>query len=127
MAVSRGAAFGDVNNDGAVDVLVNVNNGQAKLLLNDAPKRNWLAVRFDGPRLGQGTRVEVKASGLPVQTRWVRTDSSYLSASDMGVYFGLAGATRIDTVTVRAPNGETRTFGADATEINRVFRIPGGR
>jgi hypothetical protein len=93
-AVSRGAAFGDIDNDGDVDVLVNVNNGNARLLLNTTPPKNWLAVTAPGPGLGLGRRVDVTAPGMPRQVRVIRSAFSYLSASPPVAWFGLGGADR---------------------------------
>ena len=104
--VSRGAAFGDVDNDGDVDVLVNVNNGDARLLLNTQPGGNWLAVSAPGPGLGLGRRVEVTAPGLPKQVRVIRTAFSYLSASPPVAWFGLGKAekARVDSMAEGAVN-----------------------
>ena len=124
LGVSRGAAFGDIDNDGDVDILVNVNNGPARLFRNDLPRRNWIGVQIDGPRLGWGTRVEVKAAGLPTQTRWVRTDSSYLSASDTRLYFGLGDSARIESLTVQAPGVPSQRFTGGQVKINSLFRVP---
>jgi len=113
-AVSRGAAFGDIDNDGDVDVVVNVNNGEARLLLNSMPAANWLAVAEPGPGLGLGRRVEVTAPGVPKQMRVIRSAFSYLSASPPVAWFGLAGADRA------AINGMPE--GA----VNRVVILPAG-
>lgn len=97
-AVSRGAAFGDIDNDGDVDILLNVNNGAARLLRNDSrpPARNWLAVESGGggPGLGLGRRVAVTAPGQPRQIRVIRSAYSYLSASQPRAFFGLGGGGR---------------------------------
>jgi hypothetical protein len=106
--VSRGAAFGDIDNDGDVDVLVTANNGRARLLRNELPRRSWLAVRVDGPGIGLGTRVSVKAKDLPEMWRTIRTDGSYLSASDSKAYFGLGDSKEVERVTIHWPDG-TRT------------------
>src|SRR5205823_7312242 len=108
--VSRGAAFGDIDNDGSVDILVTANNGPAWILRNNLPHRNWLSVQIDGPGLGIGARIAVKATGLPELWRRVHTDSSYLSASDPRVHFGLGDATHIERVTVYWPDGSQITY-----------------
>ncbi|MBM3759542.1 MAG: CRTAC1 family protein [Acidobacteria bacterium] len=110
-AVSRGAAFGDVDNDGDVDVIVNVNNGEARLLINTMQPGNWLAVTASGPGLGLGRRVEVSAPGLPKQVRVIRSAFSYLSASPPVAWFGLAGANKVKI-----------DSGLEAT-VNRVVRL----
>lgn len=90
--VSRGAAFGDIDNDGDVDILVNLNYGEARLLRNDSPAQNWIAVEGIGPGLGLGQRIAVTAPGLTPQVRVIRTAFSYLSASQPRAYFGLGNA-----------------------------------
>ncbi len=102
--VSRAAVFGDVNNDGGVDILVTNNNGPARLLLNTVPNRgHWLLVRLEGVktnRSGYGSVVElVRKDGTSVK-RWVRGDGSYLAANDPRVHFGLGKATEIDSIRV---------------------------
>ncbi len=121
--VSRGAAFGDIDNDGSVDMLVTANNGPARILRNNRPHRNWLSVQIDGPGLGIGARVTVKPAGLPELSRWVHTDASYLSASDPRVHFGLGDATRIERVTVYWPDGWQKSFDGGAIKLNSLFHI----
>src|SRR5205085_827734 len=83
----RGAAFGDLNNDGAVDVIVSVLGG-SPLILQGRPNRNhWLTVKLTGtrsPRDGQGAIVRIGR-----QSAYASTSGSYLSASDPRVHFGL--------------------------------------
>jgi len=122
LEVSRGAAFGDIDNDGDIDILVANNNGPVRLLRNDMPRRSWLAVQVDGGGLGAGARVAVKATGLPVLQRRVHTDSSYLSASDPRVYFGLGSAKQIESVTVRWPDGSETRQTANV-KLNGLLRI----
>jgi hypothetical protein len=91
--VGRAAAFGDVDNDGDVDVLVTNNVGRARLWLNEiGARRSWLQVRLDAGaanRRGYGSRVRVTGEGLPARYRRVRTDGSYLAANDPTAHFGL--------------------------------------
>ena len=119
--VGRGAAFGDVDNDGDVDVLVTNNNGPARLLLNEAAGKNgtsagahWLSIRLDQPgnRWGFGARVGIERRGLPTLWRRVGTDGSYLSASDARVHVGLGPgeSTRVDAVVVEWPDGQRERF-----------------
>jgi hypothetical protein len=83
--VGRGAAFGDVDNDGDTDILVLYNNGPARLLLNQVGgQRPWIGVD-DVP----GARVEVLRPGAPALWRRSHTDGSYASASDPRVVVGL--------------------------------------
>ena len=108
LEVSRGAAFGDIDNDGDTDVLIANNNGPARLFLNQEGNRNhWLGLRLIGKsgRDMLGARVEIVISKNNVLWRRARTDGSYLSANDPRVLAGLSGAARVDAVRVRWPDG----------------------
>lgn len=106
--VGRGVAFGDIDNNGTVDVVVANNNGPVRLLLNDAvPRGHWLEVRLEGVksnRDGIGAKVTVLRPGLPPLLRRAHTDGSYLSSSDIRVHFGL-GEARQASVLVEWPDG----------------------
>ena len=112
--VSRAAAFGDLDNDGDVDIVVANNNGLARLLLNENVTRNhWVAVELRGKqdnRQALGANVIVQAKGQPPLHRRVHTDGSYLSANDPRVHFGLGKATALESVIVEWPNGMRETF-----------------
>ena len=108
LEVSRGAAFGDVDNDGDTDVLVTNNNGPVRLLLNEAGNRNhWLGLRLVDKtgRDALGASVEVVVTKNRILRRRVRTDGSYLSANDPRVLVGLGSATRVESARVRWPDG----------------------
>ena len=118
--VSRGAAFGDVDNDGDVDVLVTTNGGPARLLLNDAASgHDWLLVRLQGvadTRDGLDARIGVQRPDGTVLWRRAHTDGSYLSASDPRVHFGLGPHARIREVIVewrRGPRESWSNLGAN--------------
>lgn len=107
--VGRAAVFGDVNNDGGMDILVTNNNGPARLLLNTAPARgHWILVHLQGVRSnrsGYGSVVElIRRDGTSVQ-RFVRGDGSYLAANDSRVHFGLGNSSEIERIEVRWPAG----------------------
>jgi len=108
LEVSRGAAFGDVDNDGDTDFLVVNNNGPARLFLNQTGNRNhWLGLRLVG-KTGRdmlGTQLEIVVDKDRTLARRVRTDGSYLSANDPRVLVGLGAATRVKLVRVRWPDG----------------------
>jgi hypothetical protein len=107
--VSRGAVFGDIDNDGDIDILVTNNNGPVRLLLNEAASRNrWLQVRLEGVkdnRHGLGARVAVLRKNQAPLWRRAHTDGSYLSASDSRVHFGLGQNTDLEGVVVRWTGG----------------------
>ncbi len=112
--VSRGAAFGDIDNDGDVDVLVTNNNGPVRLLLNDAGSRDhWLQVRLRGTgdnADGIGAKVGVVRAGAPTLWRRAHTDGSYLSASDPRIHFGLGEDTDVEAVLVEWPSGRREAW-----------------
>jgi hypothetical protein len=109
LEVSRGAAFGDVDNDGDTDVLVTNNNGPARLFLNRVGNRNrWLGLRLVGKNINRdmlGASVEIVVTPKQVLHRRARTDGSYLTAQDPRVLVGLGTAERVASVRVRWPNG----------------------
>ena len=105
---SRGAASGDYDNDGDVDLFVLNLNERATLLRNDGGNRNhWLTLRTAGTasnRDGIGARVRVVAGDL-VLTDQVMSGGSYLSHSDLRLSFGLVNRLRVDRIEVRWPSG----------------------
>jgi hypothetical protein len=109
LEVSRGAAFGDIDNDGDTDVVVTNNNGPVRLLLNTIGNRNqWFGLRVVSQDRGRdmlGTKVEIVLSTKRVLRRRARTDGSYLSANDPRVLVGLGNENHIDTVRLRWPDG----------------------
>jgi hypothetical protein len=105
--VGRGAAFGDLDNDGKVDVVVSNNNGPVLVLHNIAPSKNhWLMVKLAGSkcnRMALGARVGVLRNGRPTIWRRCHTDGSYCSASDARVHVGLGSDPAIESVVVEWP------------------------
>jgi len=108
--VSRGAAIGDFDNDGDLDILVN-NNGEApQLLRNDGGNANhWLQIFLAGTRSnrdGVGARVKLTAGDLVLYDQR-KGGMSYQSAQDPRLHFGLGHRTKIDSIEIRWPSGET--------------------
>jgi hypothetical protein len=112
--VGRGAAFGDVDNDGDVDVLVTYNSGPARLLINDIGNRaHWLGLRLQGgrpPRDVFGARVGVRVAERPTLWRQVTTAGSYCSANDPRIVVGLGEAREVDLVRVEWPGGDVEEW-----------------
>ena len=108
LEVSRGAAFGDLDNDGDTDVLVTNSNGPPRLFLNQVGSRNhWLGLQLisrNADRYALGAQVKIVISNNNFRWRRVRTDGSYLSANDPRVLVGLGGAVAVETVRVRWPD-----------------------
>jgi hypothetical protein len=127
--ITRGAAFGDIDNDGDIDVVISNNNGPGRLLLNDAAgNAGWLELRLEGNgkvnRDALGARVTLYREGVPSLVRHVHTDSSYCSASDRRVHFGLNGKTAIRAIEVAWPDGSKEQW--EAAAANRVINLVQG-
>lgn len=126
--VGRGAAFGDVDNDGDTDVLITNNNGPARLFLNRVGNSNhWLGLRLLGKSVNRdmlGARVEVVVTLKRVLWRRARTDGSYLSSQDPRVLVGIGSAERVLVVRVRWPDGSTEEW--KNPPINRYLTLKQG-
>ena len=124
--VGRGAAFGDYDNDGDIDIVVMNLNGPAKLLRNDGGNRNnWLIIAPNLANTGieaVGARVTVTAGNLRM-VQEVAPVSGYLSQSDPRCHFGLGRATRADRVEIRWPNGRTTTL--NDVKANQIIEVSG--
>jgi hypothetical protein len=109
----RGVAFGDVNNDGKVDILILNVAGPPTLLLNrtESPNHSVLfkLVGTTSNKAAIGARVTLTAGGL-TQIDEVRSGGSYLSQNDLRLHFGIAKETSIKTIEIAWPNGKKETF-----------------
>ena len=118
--VSRGAAFGDVDNDGDTDVLVANGAGPARLLVNEVGRRRpWIGLRLVGraaPRDALGARVEVVLPDGTARWRRARADGSYASASDPRVLVGLGESAGAPLVRVTWPDGTVEEWAGLPTE-----------
>src|SRR6185369_11629591 len=116
--VGRGAAYADIDNDGDLDLLVTTNGGPAVLLRNDGVTNKSLRVKLSGVksnRDGIGAFVTVKASGEQ-QSMTMRSGSSYLSASELVLTFGLGNKSQADELTVTWPSGQ----------VDHLSNVPAG-
>jgi enediyne biosynthesis protein E4 len=123
--VGRGAAVADFENRGVEDILMTVLDGSPMLLKNRTRNGNhWITIKAIGTesnRDGFGARIQVKAGSL-VQNGEVRTNSSFESASDSRLHFGLGGARQVDDITVRWPSGKVNEFGPESADQELVIK-----
>ena len=110
---SRGAAFGDLFNDGRVDIVVENVDGKPMILRNeDGSHNHWVSFELGGTksnRLALNARVKAVAGDL-VQVDEVRSGGSYLSQNDLRIHFGLGSHDRLDRVEILWPSGKTETL-----------------
>jgi hypothetical protein len=126
--VSRAAAVGDIDNDGAIDILVTNNNGPVRLLRNQAGKiGHWLILTLESAapnRFAMGARVAVLRNGQDPLWRRVHADSSYLSANDFRPHFGLGDKPDIEAVLVHWPDGSQERF--EGIKSDRIVTLRHG-
>ncbi len=115
--VARGTAYADIDNDGALDILLTTNGGRVWLFHNEGGTNHSLRVKFVGTksnRDGIGAVVRVN-SGNDKQSQMLRSGSSYLSQSELVLTFGLGSQAKVDTLEVQWPSGE----------VEKLSSIPG--
>ena len=107
-APHRGAAFGDLNNDGKIDAVVTVLNGPPEIWMNRSRNPNhWIILKLVGVRSnrdGLGTKIKITTS-LGTQYNHATTTGSYNSSNDKRVHFGLGSATVVDSIELTWPSG----------------------
>jgi hypothetical protein len=118
---SRGAAFGDYDNDGDVDVLVVAIDDRPTLLRNETASGHWITVRLEGTKSNRdavGAKVTLEAGGRR-QVAEVRSGGSYISHNDMRVHFGMGDAGAVDRLVIRWPSGLAET--ATRLAVDRFY------
>jgi enediyne biosynthesis protein E4 len=125
----RGAAFGDLFNDGKIDVVINVLDGHPVLLRNVSPDKNhWVELKLIGgpknPRDAVGATVYLTAGGLR-QREDVLSGGSYLSSNDPRLHFGLGQATTVSQVEIHWPSGSVEKV--HLPRVDRIYSIAEGR
>lgn len=129
--VGRGAAFGDLDNDGGVDIVVGNCGGAPEVLMNQAGRgRNWLLVGLVGTRSnrdGVGARLRLKLGNKTIH-RQRQGGGSYLSAHDPRVHFGLGSAEKVDELEVIWPSGTKQVMrDLNLNEVLTITEEPEGR
>jgi hypothetical protein len=129
---ARGAAFGDINNDGLIDVVITCNDGPTKLLMNAGGNGNhWLLINTVGTvsnRDGIGAAIRIVSDSGMEQYGYVSTAGSYLSASDKRVHFGLGRDRKIRLVEVKWPGGTVQKLeNIDADQILNIHEPASSR
>jgi hypothetical protein len=120
--VARGAAYGDFDRDGDLDILIATNNGPARLYRNDGGNRNhWLQIRLEGSKSNRDGIGAVVHAGP--QQQMVRSGSSYCSSSDLAVTFGLGKETSA-TVEVDWPSGIQQKVGNVQSNQRIIIKEP---
>jgi hypothetical protein len=123
--VGRGLAAGDFGNRGLEDLVMTVLDGSPVLLRNRTPGAgHWITIKTVGAvsnRDGFGARVRVKAAGV-AQNAEVRANSSFESASDPRLHFGLGAASEIDGITVRWPSGKVDEIGHEPSDQELIIQ-----
>lgn len=128
-AVARGLAVGDLDNDGAPDLIVTRIAAAARVYRNVAPRARWLTVRVVDPALGgrdaYGAEVTIRAGGRR-QTAWINPSQSYLCSNDPRAHFGLGSAGRVESIHVVWPDGSEEQFPGAAADQFLTLRKGAG-
>jgi enediyne biosynthesis protein E4 len=124
-AAHRGAAFGDLNNDGKIDVVTSDIGGDAEVLYNvSTDPTHWIDIQLEGRksnRDGIGTRIKLTGASGRVQYNHAATSVGYLSSSDRKVHFGLGSDARLRELELRWPSGKVQVL--KDVPVDRVLKV----
>jgi hypothetical protein len=127
LSAGRGCAFGDFDNDGDIDILINPVNDVPELLRCDSTTGNhWIKLKLIGTKSNRsaiGARVQCTTAGHS-QIDEVRSGGSFYSQNDLRLHFGLGPAKKADRLEIRWPSGATQSFRDVAA--NRIWHIKEG-
>jgi enediyne biosynthesis protein E4 len=121
---SRGAAFGDLDNDGQIDIVVNCLDGKPMILRNQGSSNHWVTISTVGSvsnRDGIGARIHLISESGASQFATVTTAGSYLSANDKRVHFGLGQERSIRSIEITWPSGIQQKI--DNPAIDRILTV----
>jgi enediyne biosynthesis protein E4 len=128
MHSARGAAFADLDNDGAVEVAINNQNESPTLLKqSERPPGHWILLKLIGKRSNRsaiGAKVKVITNGRQ-QLSEVRSGGSYLSQNDLRLHFGLGSSTKVDRIEIEWPSGTRQTVENQPCDRVLVITEPG--
>jgi hypothetical protein len=120
---ARGAAFGDLDNDGDLDVVISRMDGAPAVLSNESAVGNWIRLELIGRRSNRsaiGTKVEVHTQGR-ILHRQVKGGGSYASSNDPRLLIGVGSAEQVERVEIRWPSGRRTTL--KAPELNHTHKL----
>jgi len=124
-SVNRGAAFGDLDNDGRMDIVVNVLNGQARVFHNTTRNENhWLLLKLTGVksnRIGIGAKIRVTTADGSIQYNHVSTSTGYASSSDPRVHFGMGASRTAKEIQILWPSGRKQVL--RDVPVDRVLEV----